>query len=187
MISSLHLTLAEYDEMVRRGAFDGIPRKVELIRGELTEMNPAGPIHDDLITYLTNWSARNADPAKTMVTSQTGLDLPEQQSRPEPDLMWLRTARYRDGHPQSSDVQLAIEVSHSSLAYDLETKRKLYAEANIIEYWIVDSRANCIHVNRDPSDGDYQTCLVRSPGDTLAPLAHESAILTLNDLFCING
>ena len=39
--------------MVSVGAFDRLERKVELIRGELIEMNPAGPIHDDLITYLT--------------------------------------------------------------------------------------------------------------------------------------
>ena len=68
MPTTLHLSLAEYDQMVRVGAFDTIPRKIELIRGELLEMNPAGPIHDDLITYLNNWSVRNADPAKTLIT-----------------------------------------------------------------------------------------------------------------------
>jgi len=50
MTSILHLSLAEYESMVRVGAFDRITRKVELIKGELLEMNPAGPIHDDLIT-----------------------------------------------------------------------------------------------------------------------------------------
>ena len=141
MPTTLHLSLAEYDQMVRVGALDTIPRKIELIRGELLEMNPAGPIHDDLITYLNNWSVRNADPAKTLITSQTGLDLPEQESRPEPDIMWIRAARYRNGHPQAGDVQLAIEVSYSSLAYDLETKRRLYAEAGIREY---SGRRNCM-------------------------------------------
>jgi Uma2 family endonuclease len=74
LATSLHLTLAEYDSMVQIGAFDRLKRKIELIRGELIEMNPAGPIHDDLITYLTNWSVRSADPLQTLVTSQTGLD-----------------------------------------------------------------------------------------------------------------
>ena len=42
------LTGAEFDTMVDRGAFDFIKtKKVELIRGELRFMNPAGPIHDD--------------------------------------------------------------------------------------------------------------------------------------------
>ena len=183
MITSLHLTLAEYDQMVRVGAFDAIPRKMELIRAELTAMDPAGPIHDDLVTYLNSWSVRNSDPTKTLITSQTGLNLPEQESRPEPDIMWIRAHRYRNGHPQAGDVQLAIEVSHSSLAYDLETKRRLYAEAGIREYWVVDSQATCIHVHREPDGDDYRTRFVRTVEHNLSPTFQESAILTLKDLF----
>ena len=182
-MTSLHLTLAEYDQRVRVGAFDAIPRKIELIRGELTETNPAGPIHDDLITYLNNWSFRNSDPTKTLITSQTGLDLPEQDSRPEPDIMWIRADRYRNGHPRAGDVQLAIEVSYSSLAYDLDTKRRLYAEAGIREYWIVDSQANCIHVQREPDGDDYRTRFVRTAEHNLSPTFQESDLLSLKDLF----
>jgi Uma2 family endonuclease len=183
MPSTLHLSLAEYDAMVLRGAFDMLDRKVELIRGELIEMNPAGPLHDDLITYLTDWSADHRDKARTIITSQTGLDLPEQISRPEPDLMWLRKDRYRHSHPTASDVQLAIEVAYSSLAYDLEQKRLLYAAANIVEYWIVDAGAACIHVNREPANGDYQSRSVVQAPQTLSPLFHPTAILELSDLF----
>jgi len=183
MISTLHLTLAEYDAMVLRGAFDALDRKVELFRGELIEMNPAGPLHDYLITYLTNWSVRNCNPSTTWITSQTGLDLPGQVSRPEPDLMWLRKANYREAHPRASDVQLAIEVAYSSLGYDLEDKRKLYGEAEIQEYWIVDASANCIHVHREPNAGDYQSRSVAQAPQTLSPLFHRTAILELADLF----
>jgi Uma2 family endonuclease len=125
--------------MVQLGAFDHLKRKVELIRGELQEMNPAGPLHDDLVTYLTNWSARSTSPKTTMVTSQTGLDLAELDSRPEPDLMWLRAKRYRGRHPSAKDVLLAIEVSYSNLHSDSTQKADLYAEAGIDEYWIVDA------------------------------------------------
>lgn len=58
--------------------------------------------------------------------------LPGQVRRPEPDLMWLRLANFRDHHPMASDVQLAIEVAYSGLAYDLQEKRHLYAEAGIV-------------------------------------------------------
>ncbi|MBL8813849.1 MAG: Uma2 family endonuclease [Planctomycetaceae bacterium] len=183
MITTLHLTLAEYDHMVKVGAFELIPRKIELIRGELAEMNPAGPIHDDLVTYLTNWSVRNVDPEETLITSQTGLDLPSMESRPEPDLMWIRASRYRDRHPQAEDVQLTIEVAYSSLAYDLETKRRLYAEAGIREYWIVDSLASCIHVHREPRGDDFQNRFVRTIEHTLSPLFRANAVLNLRDLF----
>ena len=54
MSTGLHLKAQEFDRMVERGAFDHLNRKIELIRGELREINPAGRLHDDLITYLTN-------------------------------------------------------------------------------------------------------------------------------------
>ena len=183
MSSSLHLSVPEYDHMVRCGAFAAIGRKVELIRGELTEMNPAGPLHDDLIVYLTNWSFRCIDPASTLVTSQTGLDLPDLVSRPEPDLMWLRFARYRDHHPTASDVQLAIEVADSSLEVDRKDKRKLYAEAKIIEYWVVDTRSRRVHVHRDPQGGEYQQHETATMGQQISPLCRPTAILSLNELF----
>ena len=183
MLTTLHLSIAEYDQMVQRGAFDDLGRKIELIRGELTEMNPAGPVHNDLIIYLVNWSAEKCDHEKTLVTSQTDLELPEQVSRPEPDVMWLKKARYRDAHPQAADVQLAIEVSDSSLMRDLEIKRRLYAEAEIIEYWIVDAAANCVHVHRQPSRGDYQSRQVFKIPDLISPLLAPSAQLNLADMF----
>jgi len=183
MTSILHLSLAEYDSMVRVGAFDRIARKVELIKGELIEMNPAGPIHDDLITYLTAWSADHRDRSRTIITSQTGLNLPEQVSRPEPDLLWLRKDRYKHAHPIASDVHLAIEVAFSSLAYDLEQKRLLYAAAGIVEYWIVDATTSCIHVFTNPEQGDYSDLQIFKSGETLAPQIAPDAKLQLHELF----
>ncbi|XZE55547.1 Uma2 family endonuclease [Planctomycetaceae bacterium SH139] len=183
MLQSLHLSLHEYDAMVRKGAFDELGRKIELIRGELVEMNPAGPLHDDSIAYLNNWSVRNSDPATTRITAQTGLDLPQIDSRPQPDLFWVKAKRYREHHPRAEDVQLAIEVADSSLTKDLEVKRLLYAEAKIMEYWIVDCRSRCIHVFRDSDGTDYQTRFVVTAGNPLSPLVASGAQLDLQDLF----
>lgn len=48
------LTGNEFDAMVERGAFECIgPKKVELLHGALRFTTPAGPLHDDLIDYLT--------------------------------------------------------------------------------------------------------------------------------------
>ena len=124
----LLLTIDEFERMVERGAFDHLDRKVELIRGELRQMNPPGPLHDALIVYLNNWSLRSALPADILVTARTGLDLSHLESRPEPDLMWINAGRYRDRHPSASDVRLAIEVAYSSLQVDMNEKAELYAE-----------------------------------------------------------
>lgn len=183
MIQTLHLSLSEYDQMVNLGAFEHVDRKIELLRGALIEMNPAGPIHDDFIAYLNTWSAKQIDPSKTLLTAQTGLDLPEVDSRPEPDLFWVTARRYREHHPRAADVQLAIEVADSSLAKDLEIKRLLYAEVKIVEYWIVDCQSSCIHVFRDPDGVDYQTRFVVTAADQLSPQFAPNASLDLKDLF----
>jgi len=183
MSTGLHLTSQEFGRMVQCGAFDHLSRKIELIRGELREMNPAGPLHDDLIMFLNNWSVRSTSPDSIMVTSQTGLDLAELDSRPEPDLLWVRAARYRQRHPSASDVKLAIEVSHSTLQADLGEKAALYAEAGIVEYWIVDAKAACIHVYRLPQGTEYTDRSIANRGDKISPLVTESAVLDISELF----
>lgn len=183
MSTGLNLTAEEFDQMVQRGAFDHLNRKIELIRGELREMNPAGPLHDDLITYLTNWSARSTAHSAIVVTSQTGLNLDELASRPEPDLMWLRAKRYRGRHPAASDVLLAIEVADSSLRSDLREKAELYAEAGIVEYWIVDANDQCVHVFRSPTQREYADRSIATTGESLSPLHAPEISLDVYELF----
>lgn len=179
----LLLTIDEFERMVERGAFDHLDRKVELIRGELRQMNPPGPLHDALIVYLNNWSLRSALPADILVTARTGLDLSHLESRPEPDLMWINAGRYRDRHPSASDVRLAIEVAYSSLQVDMNEKAELYAEAGIVEYWIVDAVSSCVHVFREPDGSVFKYRDIANRGDMLSPLAYADAKLDVADLF----
>ncbi|WP_182867571.1 Uma2 family endonuclease [Rhodopirellula sp. JC639] len=183
MTTALHVTVDEFDTMVDRGAFDHLNRKIELIRGKLYEMNPAGPLHDDLITFLTHWSSGVLAEKPMLVTSQTGLGLNALESRPEPDLLWIDKKRYRDRHPSASNVHLAIEVSDSSLQYDLQLKAQLYAEAEILEYWIVDAKSSCIHVYRHPVGGRYSDLNVAHCGDQISALAAPDAMLDVRELF----
>ncbi|HBE68062.1 MAG TPA: Uma2 family endonuclease [Planctomycetaceae bacterium] len=170
MSTSLELSLDQYAKMVERGAFDHLSKKIELIRGKIRQTNPAGPVHDDLIAYLTAWCFRAIDPSTTSIRVQTGLDLAGAQSRPEPDLMWVKAGRYTERHPTAADVELAIEVADSSLQGDLSEKALLYAEVGVTEYWVVDVRSRCIHVYRKPHSIDgYQDRGVFKAGETLGP------------------
>ena len=49
-----------------------------------------------------------------------------------------------------------IEVSDSSLRYDRTTKLRLYAEAAIPEYWIVDCEGGAVEVYRAPEGSGYR-------------------------------
>jgi Uma2 family endonuclease len=52
-------------------------------------------------------------------------------------------------------VLLIVEVADSSLAYDRNVKRALYARHGIPEFWIVDLAASLVEVCRSPEGGQY--------------------------------
>lgn len=176
------ITGPEFDSMVERGAFDCIgPKKVELIRGELRFMNPAGPLHDDLIDYLTRWAVNATNQGVANVRVQCGFICDD--NRPEPDILWLKPRRYGRTKPTAHDVLLLIEVSDSSLASDLQEKAQIYAQAGVLEYWVVDVHSSRIHRMFDIVDGVYRRIEIVAAPDTLAPHCFPSAILDTHELF----
>lgn len=183
MSKNLKLSVAEYDEMVLRGAFDGLQKKIELFRGELVEMNPAGPVHDDYIAFLTRWSIQSTRDQQVLVRIQSGLSLPELDSRPEPDVLWVRDRRYLDRHPESQDVMLIIEVSDSSKQYDRVQKALLYAQANIDEFWVVDIQECLVVVHRQPTSNGYQDVASFGENCRICSLATPQAELSICELF----
>ncbi len=183
MSTALRLTVNEYDAMIRCGAFDQLDRRVELIRGELREMNPAGPIHDDFIAYLTRWSTTVTTASEATVRVQSGLNLPELESRPEPDILWVEPKRYLDRHPLPSEVLLGIEVSDSSLDHDRYEKAVLYAEAGMVEYWVIDITGKHIFVHSRPSRGKFVNQNEHGIDATISPARFPGAKLTISELF----
>ena len=51
--------------------------------------------------------------------------------------MQRKGREYREHHPYPENIFLLIEYANSSLEKDLEIKPKIYAEAGISEYWVV--------------------------------------------------
>ena len=182
MSTALKLTVAEYDEMVLRGAFDGLQKKIELFRGALVEMNPAGPIHDDYIAYLNRWSIQSTLDQSVLVRIQSGLSLPELDSRPELDVMWVRDRRYLDRNPESQDVLLIIEVSDSSKQYDRVQKALLYAQAGIEDFWVVDVQESLVVVHRQPTSGGYQHVASFGENCCICTLVAPKAELSIREL-----
>jgi len=176
------LTGEEFDAMVERGAFECIgPKKVELLHGELRFMNPAGPLHDDLIDYLNRWSVNATNEGVANVRVQCGFVCGD--NRPEPDILWLKPRRYGREKPKAEDVLLLIEVADSSLATDLLEKATLYAEAGVAEYWVVDVHSSRIHVMSECYAGTYRQIQTIVSPNLLSPRCHPNACLDTADLF----
>jgi len=183
MNSLIKLKLSDYDALIANGVFSRPERQcIELIDGKLREMAPIGPMHEDLINFLTEWSYSNK-PDHVSIRVQCSIGLPEYDSAPEPDLAWVHKGRYTKQRPEAADVLLAIEVSHSSIAFDLGQKKGLYARAGGPEYWVIDVATRRILVFRQPADNDYKDSRIVDVGETVAPLAEARAELDVRELF----
>jgi Uma2 family endonuclease len=179
------LTGAEFDRMAENGSFDVLgPKKIELIHGELRFMNPAGPVHDDYIDYLTRWSMDKNSIDVATIRVQCGFVCDDH--RPEPDVLWLKPRRYGRTRPTAADALLLIEISDSSLSNDLKEKALIYAKAGVAEYWIIDIPNQILHRLWD-SDGErYQKSEDIVAPQTPAPNHRPSAKLNLAELFEVN-
>ncbi len=160
MATTAKLTPAEFDAMVECGAFNVLsPKKIELIDGELTFMNPSGPVHNDYIDYLNDWSVSvSGCNVRIQSTFNCG------ENRPEPDVAWFKRRRYGRVQPTEFDVVLIIEVADSSRDNDLDVKRLMYAQHNIPEYWVINIADSQIHVFYDSDGSDFQSShIIRPP------------------------
>jgi len=143
-------TRKEYHRMAEAGIL-GEDDRVELIRGEIVEMSPIGPRHSAFVDNLTRLLVRRL-PDDAIVRVQGPVALAD-DTEPQPDLTVLRRrpVPYKEREAWAEDAVLVIEVAESSRAYDRSTKRWLYSEAGIPEYWVVDCAAETVEVHLAPA------------------------------------
>jgi len=179
-----YLGLAGYDRMVGAGAFDSGPmRRVELIRGEIRQMTPIGPEHEEVVERLTEWSYQHLPRDVARVRVQDSIGLPALESAPEPDISWVVRRNYSRSRPTANDVLLVVEVARSSLTYDTGEKADLYAAAGIKDYWVVDADARLVEVHRDPQDGKYRNLTIFTGQSPVCPLSFPKIALLPDTLW----
>ncbi len=164
-------TLDEYHRLIEAGMLKS--KSVELIKGEIVEMPPEGTPH----AYFSDESGESltkllGDRAK--VRQGKPITLPD-DSEPEPDIAVVQRLgeEYLSHHPYPENIFWLIEYSDTSLSKDLEIKTKVYAEVDILEYWVVDLKKRILIVFKDPHSGSYTSRQVYSSGH-VTPLAFPS-------------
>jgi len=160
------ISVDEYYRMAEVGLLAPDAR-VELIEGEIIDMPPIGTDHAGIVSLLNHLLVRALD-TRAVVQPQAGVRL-DLRSEPQPDLAVLapRADFYRHKHPAPADALLLIEVSDSTLRYDLDVKVPLYARHGIAEVWIVDLQHEQLHSFRMPQGGQYrERHITREPGVT---------------------
>jgi hypothetical protein len=148
--------------------------RLELIDGELISKMGKNPPHVIVARLIQRWL--EATFGWTFVNHEAPIDVsPNENSRnePVPDLIVLKQefSTFRSGNPQPQDLNLVVEISDSTLPFDLSTKAALYARAGIVEYWVLDINGRCLFVHRDPSSGKYASVTSYGEDEALAPLS----------------
>ncbi len=140
-----HWSREEYHRLGEQGWFRG--QRVELIDGELIVLTPQSYAHANAV-HLIFHQLSELFGSEFSVRMQVPL-VHEPNTEPEPDVSVVPGSwhDYSD-HPQTA--VLVVEVSKSSLDYDLNTKACLYASMEIPDYWVLDLENRQLIVHRQP-------------------------------------
>lgn len=172
-------TRQQYDRMIETGIFN-INDKVELLDGYITDMSPQTSLHAAVVS-LVEEAVRASFPKEFYIRTQLPLALDE-FSEPEPDVAVVTgNARdYLQQHPDSA--VLVVEVSVSTLDYDQNLKKTIYARNRIEDYWIVNLQTACLEVYRQPSGDDYRSQQMFKSTDRIQPLVAAGSAILVADL-----
>ena len=174
-------TIDEYEQMIDAGILTGEDR-VELLNGRIVNMAAIKLPHATCVARLDRIFHRLlSDRAHIWV--QNPLHLPY-KSRPEPDVTLLkwRDDLYAEKYPTHEDVLLLIEVADATLDRDKGIKAKLYAQAGIPHYWVVNLPEQVIEVFSEPDTGGYRSIARVGQGNDLELPAPLSGMIRAEDI-----
>ncbi len=152
MIQTAKLSIDEYHRIVASGALGS--RRIELLCGEMVEVSPETPYHANQNNRLFKYLLARFD-GLADVRSSHPITLGDSEPEPDIALAQLPENRYDTRHPMPADLYLAMEVSYSTLEYDLGRKREIYAAAGIGDYWVVNLRQRQLHLFGELRGGEY--------------------------------
>jgi Uma2 family endonuclease len=175
-------TVEEFDRMAEAGVLAEDSR-VELLAGEIIQMPPIGARHAGCVGMLTYLFAPLVACGDAWLETQNPVRL-GQADEPNPDVLVARPRQdhYRIKRPTAADILLLVEVSDSTLRYDLTQKVPLYARAGVSDMWVVDLLHDRLLVHRDPSPDGYRTVTTLGRGDTVAPSSFPDHTLFVEDI-----
>jgi Uma2 family endonuclease len=172
-------TVDDYHRMSELGILSPTER-TELIAGQITLMVAKGNLHILAVRLLTRTLKTKLIDRPVLVSIQEPVQL-DNSSEPEPDLAIVRGNMfdYAQRHPLPAEIHLIVEVADSTLKYDCQVKDKLYAKANIPDYWVVDLKNRQVHVFRNPTPTGYASQLILAESQTVSPLAFSDVIIPI--------
>jgi Uma2 family endonuclease len=172
-------SVEDYHRMIAAGIL--CDRHVERLAADIVQISPEGSLHASRIRKVANY-LRSLLNGLALLSEAHPITL--QQSEPEPDIAIVRLpeSRYDERHPSSEDIFWLIEISDTTLMFDLNKKKQIYAVAGINEYWVMNVNANSLTVFRQPTGNDYSLKYEMSHGE-LIPLTFPEIFVPVDKLF----
>jgi len=148
--------------------------RLELVDGELISKMGKNRPHVNASMLVLFWLAETF--GKQFINSEAPIDVApgdNPRNEPEPDIIVLNRecASFVSANPQPQDIHLVVEISDTTLNFDLTVKAALYARAGIIEYWVLDVSGRRLYCHRNPVAGKYASVVVYAEHESAAPLS----------------
>jgi len=159
--------------------------RYELIDGEILSKMGQKPAHAYVIQALLTWLTGLFGAEYTRIQAAIDLsDTSPEYDEPEPDAAVTAQpyTHFMERHPRPEDLLILIEVSDTTLRFDLNAKASLYARAGIREYWTIDIVGRRVIVHRQPSSEGYGEIMVYNSEESVAPLARPDKSIRVSDL-----
>lgn len=180
-------TREEYYRAADLGLFRQEER-LELIGGELIEKLTQKPLHARGVLKTAHTLGIAFGPEYT-IRQQMPIVVAA-DGEPEPDICVVHGLPddFSD-HPTQNDALLVVEISDTTLRFDLGRKAAYYAEAGIADYWVLDLTNRRLHAHRNPiSDPQarfgfrYQAITEILAGGSITPLALPNVAVSVQDM-----
>lgn len=174
-LTTKRFTIEEYHRLGELGFFTPDER-VELIRGEIIKMPTKNTPHSFCNTRLWQELFKLLRESATLRVQEPIILPPDSEPQPDVAIVRNRDDNYISSHPMPDDIFLIIEISDATLKFDRKTKLSLYAQANILHYWIFNLIDNYLEIYSQPYQDtqkkfNYRHKQIALPNETI-PLPH---------------
>ena len=183
-VAAKRFTVEQFQRMADAGVFDEDDR-LELLDGEILQMNPVGRRHVATVNRLTRVFGRVVG-GRALISVQNPLVLGP-AAEPQPDLVLLhpRTDDYEAGLPTGADVFLVVEVADTTVDYDTTRKAMAYARGGVPALWVValgpTAEGDRVLVFEEPEDDAYSSRSEARRGDRLTIPGLPDVVISVSD------
>jgi len=155
--------------------------RLELVDGELISKMGKNRPHVIAFGLMHFWLLEAF--GKQFVDAEAPIDVSPNDNptnEPVPDITVLNreSTSIVSGNIQPQDITLLVEISDSTLNYDLTVKAPLYARAGIVEYWVLDLAGRRLIVHRSPVNGKFTSVVIYGEHESIAPLEAPNALFS---------